>query len=219
MCIPFHFILVRMLNMWTFIHVSQETMSIWCSRAPALLVIYHSACYRSFLWFPARSPSRSFSLHTWCYLRPVNQVTRLSCLCPWEDRVLSTVRTHCSRSEEEMKRLEAALAAIPRTLHRQEIKQISSDIDVLSRPSVFHPDVWNTQGWTHLQCQVSDHLNRWRTFLEQESTKRGGGRGCLEGHRLSPGRTMFATKTKLQPSSKLNHVAFVPKLRDPKGKA
>lgn len=43
-----------------------------------------------------------------CYLGPLNQVTSHSCLCPREDGVLSTVRTHCSTSEEEeMKRLES----------------------------------------------------------------------------------------------------------------
>lgn len=81
-----------------------------------------------FVLFQSRSislslPLSSFNLHMRCYLGPLYQVTSHSCLCPPEDGVLSTVRTHCSTSEEEeMKRLEVALATIPRPLNRQRDK-------------------------------------------------------------------------------------------------
>lgn len=110
-------------------HVHQEAMSIWCSKGlrnqgPVLLVIYHSGCYLFFLLFQSLflPLSRFQSTHR-RYPGPLNQVTSHSCLCPWEDRVLSTVRTHCSTSEEEeMKRLDVALTALPRPLNRRRDK-------------------------------------------------------------------------------------------------
>lgn len=78
----------------------------------------------SFLAIVPISFSPSFNLHMRCYLGPLNQVTNHSCLCPWEDRVLSTVRTHCSTSEEEeMKRLEVARTAVLRPLNRRRDKR------------------------------------------------------------------------------------------------
>lgn len=91
-----------------------------CRSFIILAVISFYIASISFSLFPL---PLSFSLHMRCYLGPLNQVTSHSCLCPWEDRVLSTVRTHCSTSgEEEMKRLEVALTAVPRPLNRQRDK-------------------------------------------------------------------------------------------------
>lgn len=70
---------------------------------PMLVLVIYSGCYL-FLLFQFLSLSLSFSLsfnlHMRCYLGPLNQVTSHSCLCPWEDRVVLTVRTHCSTGEE-----------------------------------------------------------------------------------------------------------------------
>lgn len=89
-------------------HVHQESMSIRWSQGlkdqkPMLVLVIYSGCYL-FLLFQFLSLSLSFSLsfnlHMRCYLGPLNQVTSHSCLCPWEDRVVLTVRTHCSTGEE-----------------------------------------------------------------------------------------------------------------------
>lgn len=95
--------------MCTFTHVHQESMSIQWSQGlrdqklTLVLVIYHSGCYL-FLLFQFLSLSlslaRAFNLHMRCYLGLLNQVTSHSCLCPWEDGVVLTVRTHCSTGEE-----------------------------------------------------------------------------------------------------------------------
>lgn len=90
--------------MCIFMHSYQNPMSVRCSEGfsnqrpccGSFIMTVIASCY---CIIPI-SFSRSFSLLIRCYLGPLNQVTSQNCLRPREERLLSTVRTHCSAGEE-----------------------------------------------------------------------------------------------------------------------
>lgn len=108
----------------------------WCGSfiIPVVICFYCS----NFCLSPSLAPTLSISTCD-AISEPLNQVTSHSCLCPWEEGVMLTVRTHCSTGEEEeMKRLEVALTARPRI--DGEIKgEMQKDGEVWMRKCLSEP--------------------------------------------------------------------------------